>query len=102
MADINTLYTHLFETLQSLKDGKIDIDQARSINDTAQTIVNVAKVEVDYIKVSGRALSSSFIAAIPAPEAIESAVVDKAQVTGTGIRSVEKVAGGTVTTHRIR
>jgi len=50
---ISTLYDALFETLQAARAGSMDIERVKAINDTAQTIVNAAKVEVDHMKVTG-------------------------------------------------
>jgi len=49
---IDNLRDHLFETIELLKDGDIDLDKAKAIADIAQVIVNSAKVEVDFMKVS--------------------------------------------------
>lgn len=59
--DITELRGHLFETLRGLKDKTIDIDRAKAIADTAQTIINSSKVEVEYIKATGKASGSGFI-----------------------------------------
>lgn len=42
----------LFETLRGLtdKNNPMDIDRARAISEVAQTMINSAKVEVDFIK----------------------------------------------------
>ena len=48
--DLNGLNSILFDTLRDLRNGKIDLDRAEAIRETAQTIINSAKVEVDYIK----------------------------------------------------
>ena len=55
MNDIDDLRKHLFETLEALKDKKapMEIDRAKAISDIAQTIINSAKVEVDYAKATG-------------------------------------------------
>jgi len=50
---INDLRDHLFETLERLKDGDIDIETARAITDVSQVIINSAKIEVDFIKATG-------------------------------------------------
>jgi hypothetical protein len=50
---IEDLRDHLFATLQAVKDGSLDLDKARAINDVAKTIVDTAKVEVDYLRVTG-------------------------------------------------
>lgn len=53
MNDVTELRAVLFETMRGLKDGNVDVERAKAINDTAQTIINSAKVEVDYVKASG-------------------------------------------------
>lgn len=50
---ISDLRETLFETLQAVKRGELDLDRARQINEVAKTIVDTAKVEVDYLRVSG-------------------------------------------------
>jgi hypothetical protein len=47
---IEHLRDHLFEVIEMLKDGDMEIDKAKAITDVAQTIINSAKVEVDFIK----------------------------------------------------
>jgi hypothetical protein len=46
------LRNHLFETLEMLKDpdSPMDLERAKVISDVAQTLINSAKVEVDFIK----------------------------------------------------
>lgn len=51
--DITALREHLFATLQGVKDKTIDLDQARVINELGKTLVDTAKVEVDYLKATG-------------------------------------------------
>lgn len=58
--DIAELRSHLFDTLRGLKNGEMDIDRAKAINDTAQTIINSAKVEVDFVRATG-AKGSGFL-----------------------------------------
>lgn len=50
---ITDLRETLFATLEAVKDGSIDIDKARAVNDIAKTIVDTAKVEVDYLRAAG-------------------------------------------------
>jgi hypothetical protein len=47
---IQDLRHHLFECLEMLKDGDLEIDRAKAICEVAQVIVNTAKVEIDFIK----------------------------------------------------
>jgi len=99
MPDINTLREALFDTLQGLKNKSVDIEHADAINRTAQTIINTAKVEVDFIKASGSNVDSSFIRSSTNP-----ALPGQGQtsMTGTGTKQIHAVPGATVTQHRIR
>ncbi len=60
---IEDLRNHLFETLEGLKDkdDPMPLDRAKAIADTAQTIINSAKVEVDFLRVVGATEGSGFI-----------------------------------------
>lgn len=49
---IEDLRQALFDTLQGVKDGTVDIDKARAINELGKTLVETAKVEVDYLRVT--------------------------------------------------
>ena len=55
------LRDHLFEVLERLKDGDIDIQTAQTMADVSQVIINSAKIEVDFIKVTGSNTDSGFI-----------------------------------------
>ncbi len=48
---IEDLRDLLFEIIEMLKEGDMELDKAKAIADIAQVIVNSAKVEVDFIKV---------------------------------------------------
>jgi hypothetical protein len=50
----------LFATLQGVKDGSVDLDKARAINELGKTLTDTAKVEVDYLRVTAGA-SSGFM-----------------------------------------
>jgi len=50
---INDLRDHLFETLERLKEGDIDIATAKAMADVGQVIINSAKIEIDFIKATG-------------------------------------------------
>ncbi len=61
--NITELRRHLFETLEALKDREkpMEIDRAKAISDVAQTIINTAKVEVQYLRETGEASASEFL-----------------------------------------
>jgi hypothetical protein len=58
---INDLRDHLFEVLERLKDGEIDIETAKAMADVSQVIINSAKVEVDFIRITGANQNTGFI-----------------------------------------
>ena len=60
---ISDLRNHLFETLEALKDEDtpMDLDRARAIADVSRVIVESAKVEVDFLKVTGQLRSTDFL-----------------------------------------
>lgn len=60
---IHDLRTHLFATLDGLRDKQnpMDIDRAKAVAEVAQTIINSAKVEVDHLRITGQTGSLGFI-----------------------------------------
>lgn len=60
---IEHLRNHLFATLEALQDEDkpMDIDRAKAIADVAQVVVNSAKIEVDFIRATGRERGTGFI-----------------------------------------
>lgn len=66
---LKELRDHLFDTIQRLKDDTkpMDIDRALAVAEVAQTIVNSARVEVDFYKVTGQKGQSDFLPAAPPP-----------------------------------
>ena len=58
---IEDLRNHLFETLERLKEGDIDIATAKAMADVGQVIINSAKIEIDFIRVTGSNKDSGFI-----------------------------------------
>lgn len=65
---IADLREHLFATLAALRDpvNPMDIERARAISDVAQTMINSAKVEVEYAKAIGaETIGTEFLTADP-------------------------------------
>lgn len=58
---IQDLRHHLFETIEMLKDGDIEIDKAKAISEVSQVIINSAKVEVQFLKEMGSNRHTGFI-----------------------------------------
>lgn len=61
---LNDLRETLFTTLQAVKDGTIDLERARAVNDIGKTLIDSAKVEVDYLRTAGGGESSFIDSAI--------------------------------------
>lgn len=61
MENIEDLRKMLFDTIREVKDGKMPLDRAKAIQDVAQVLVNTAKAEVDYLKVTKRTSGTGFI-----------------------------------------
>ena len=59
--NITELRDILFETLRGLKNKTVDTEQAKAINDTAQVIINSAKLEVDYVRHTGAIPATNFL-----------------------------------------
>jgi hypothetical protein len=89
---IADLRTHLFASLRALsdKENPMDIERAKAIAHSAQTIINSAKVEVDFMKIAG-GKGSGFIPESPLlPGASDGTTV------------VQEKPGLRVTQHRLR
>ncbi len=51
---IETLRETLFATLRGLNDGSIDIERAKAVGDISQTIINTGKLEVEFMRQTGK------------------------------------------------
>lgn len=60
---IEDLRNHLFETIEALKDAEkpMELNRARTIAEVAQTIINTAKVEVDFLRMTQGQRGTGFI-----------------------------------------
>lgn len=59
--NLDDLRSALFDTLEGVKNGTIDLDKARAINELGKTLTDTAKVEVEYLRAAGGG-ESAFIA----------------------------------------
>ncbi|HEY4358235.1 MAG TPA: hypothetical protein VGN16_20990 [Acidobacteriaceae bacterium] len=59
---MSDLRNHLFEALEALKDEDkpMELARAKVISDVAQTIINSAKVEVEFLDALGATGSAEF------------------------------------------
>lgn len=92
--NITELREHLFETLRGLrnKEAPMEIERANAVSNIAKVIIDSAKVEVDFIRVTGEA-GTDFIGE-------SSSGAGRPQITQTahGTKSVL----GVVTTHKMK
>jgi hypothetical protein len=66
--DIQELRSILFETLRGVKDGNVSIERGKAVGELTQTIINTAKVEVEFIRATkGKVKGSGFIAELDTP-----------------------------------
>lgn len=76
------LKDHLFEALERLKgkDDPREIEKAKAICEVSQTIINAAKVEVQYLNVTGKGYGGKFFGDQPSePRAIMTGKTDYPQ-----------------------
>jgi hypothetical protein len=64
--DLSALRAHLFDALQGVKAGTLELDKARAINELGKTLIDTAKVEVDYLRVTEGGESSFLDTAVGA------------------------------------
>ena len=60
---IEDLRNHLFATLEALRDDEkpMDLARAREVANVARVIVDSAKVEVEFLEVTGAVRSTKFL-----------------------------------------
>lgn len=59
--DIVGLRDLLFDALRGIKNGSVDVDQAKAISAVASEISKTARLEVDYMLKTGKIRRSEFI-----------------------------------------
>lgn len=50
---MDELRSELFDALRKVKAGTLDLDKARTINELGKSLIDTAKVEVDYLRTTG-------------------------------------------------
>jgi hypothetical protein len=87
---IGDLRNLLFETMEKLMDDQdpMDLDRAKAVAEVGQVIINSAKVEVDFMKQTGR-IESSFIQPDQAPPK-QLHAVPVTPLSGTEIRETRE------------
>lgn len=70
--NINDLRKSLFDTMEKIKTGEISPDQARAITGVGQTLVDLAKTEIQYVDSIGGGESEFMQASKPLPDGVTS------------------------------
>lgn len=58
---LQDLRDHLFETIERLKDDDITVERAKAIADLGQTLINTAKLELQFAEAMGGEVRTNFI-----------------------------------------
>lgn len=63
---LEDLRNHLFATLEALQDEEkpMDVSRAKAISEVSQTLINSAKMEIQYLEVTSQRSGSSFFAGV--------------------------------------
>lgn len=115
--NIDELRGVLFETLRDLRAGKIEVDRAKAVNETAQVLINSLKAEADIHRYAGGKSSFVCIEAVTedavdggdneeaSKEPAKLTIIDRPEdvITKHGRSLTTRVNGaGTITQHRMR
>ncbi len=82
----------LFDTLQGVRKGEIDLEEARAINELGKTLTDTAKVEVEYLRATGGG-ESAFIPAIGRSNLPETATQTEGLPNGISTITRHRLAG---------
>jgi hypothetical protein len=80
------LRDHLAKALSGIQDGTMDLEKAKTIGELSQVAINLAKVEVDFVRANGGGRSDFFEGGKQITQ------------TPTGL----KIVNGNVTTHTLK
>lgn len=72
--NITELRGELFDTIKLLKQGKLQVDQARAVAELAGRVIDSAKAETEFVKAfGGRGVvpASGFIGHAPKPDTLD-------------------------------
>jgi hypothetical protein len=87
---IQDLRETLFATLRGLNDGSIDIERAKAVGDISQTIINTGKLEVEFLRQTGRG-GTGFVPQLEEPSASNERKTMTGVVTNTPTGQVHRM-----------
>lgn len=101
MSNINALREQLFKTLTAVREGNMEIDRAKAVVTVADAIIDSARVEVEFTRVTGQNSTSGFLTSGQVPEA-ETTGTPEAQAAIAEGTTVTNIPGGRIVTHRLK
>ena len=90
-----TLQAHLFDVLQGVKTGEIDVERANAVCAVSQQLINTVKAESDFGHRTGQAVASSMIEVKSAPAPLTIAAPVKPAAPSEPV-TIERRANGAV------
>ena len=82
---LKDLRDHLFETIEELKDKEnpMDVERSKAISGVAQTIINSAKIELQFLELTGQESQSDFLGPLQSePQALPAASSIRTRANG--------------------
>lgn len=61
MNDLKELRDHLFGAMRMVKSGEMQVAQARTISDIGRTLIDTAKIELQYMEQIDQRYDSGFV-----------------------------------------
>jgi len=97
--NITDLRAILFDAIEGVKTGGLDLDKAKTINELSKTLVDTARAEIDHVKIAG-GTGSDFLDSGPARPMLPGQTSQER--TGNGTKTITQMAGATITQHKMR
>jgi hypothetical protein len=97
--NITDLRSILFDAIEGVKAGKLDLDKAKTINELSRTLVDTARAEIDHVKIAG-GIGSDFLANQTQRPALPGET--RREATGNGVKTITQMPGATITQHKMR
>jgi hypothetical protein len=98
---INELRTTLGEVIAAVRSGELDIERAKAIKGLADSVIDTAKVEVEFCRATGSATGTGFVADA-APALPAAGATTQAHLAHGVVREVTHQNGVTRTVNRAR
>jgi hypothetical protein len=70
MNNINALRDRLFDLLDGVKSGSVDLETAKTAVQVADRIIDTARVETEFLRVTESPKGTGFIEPVQAPTAL--------------------------------